>query len=862
MHYEEAEKALQDFQRFAVAQLAIAKRTDGQLPEKKDYKQTYLDLGEYEQQMKWDGLIKGHSLEDAESRQFNRDIFALDIRNENEDHTITEARLHYHDRHYTLTAQQVKLITKKFPEKFPEGAVIDPYQPQATATAHNVENVLANFALVDEGFYDKNQQNPVSVTLMTSRHGSPTPAVLYEKENIKNINRHETVYDAFLSMEQQLQALRTQVIQSILVPLLPDAPETLSEISRKLSYHINAEIHNRNLNNLNESNRNIIQKCIDQLWPEIDNKTGDLLKDNADAICNVQNLHTHLITAAGIGSGPYKQYMQFLDGRIAQYATQGKENGYIYMSNAINSLRYDAISFYFSRPLQRITRKLKGTNRVALIELYRNVEKYLEENQKIEITSNYDQALENTQKTAKLYVSQYETNPEDKELLQVKRNQFRLAETLLHKKAEDLNDQIYKTFKNIDIDSLKNGPEKRSEYLALKAYQIVQILFNERHWSGLSKWRLAKNNGLMQALVQLTAEQSGMFASSGCKSANDRELILALIISQLAENIEDQNYELNLDKATDEILEKAQAAYAWHISRHQSSLDRSSLPKTAASLLQYAAKILKEHSASKLSSHQRFEKQAAHIRKKQYKDFEDNSGVMLMRSLGTNNKNDRDYTIYFHFHHYEELRKISKTIDDQLQTLAIERGLSSQEKFLEYDTLKKACQSQKNYPLIKDLLNVISRRQFELRAEHASANQDIQNTQQYKDLNIFLRSFKGVINKKELTGGGMGLQKIREIVDELELNKQYSFYKLTNIFYQLREVAMPRVHDWTQSFASSHRGFINYFFKEKRPIWLQQLYQNLANADWGKENFSFDSITENIPELKSDENDILLQHQN
>jgi hypothetical protein len=562
--YKYCKQIVRDFQRFVVTQLASQKNNNDSLA-------TAKALAQYENQRP--------DANDPHARQFCHNILTINL--SDADNKFDKASITLHDRQV-----EDKESRKK----------------QITASAHSPEYQLANAAEVHEGLWNSSTQI-FQPEILDHRHGSPAPVILSEgkkntlhkkrKSGDEDLHKHKNTYYAYRNMEQYL---------------------------------------------------------------------AQLCDGNDDA--TMSNIHTHLITPTGIGSRSHNQHYQFLDSRVAAYATweNACSPGYIYSCFGVNDFRKDS-------GRGAAFDKLLGTNNVALIALYRKVlarhplpqdtslgfTEYDEHlNKVIQASKDYmtymqqheswltdenfsskklkqeiaqlEQQIEKQEKRANKphRVEEWEKVKELKETLAAKkktledittfrselktqREAFKAAEKALHSTAKSLNQDIYQQLQQVPFNNVDG--ENRQRYLAWQGIYWIQHLFHEK--SGLfHKWQSEHYNGVLQGLIHLVADQAGFSASGGCKSANDREMLVALIVSELAKLTHDENRELDAEYLSS-LAQRAQAQYAFHPSHRQTALDRSGSPKGKAFFGHADEKIV--------NAHAQYGKFAAHKRSKAFK---------------------------------------------------------------------------------------------------------------------------------------------------------------------------------------------------------------------------------------------------
>lgn len=895
--YKAAEATVYALQEFVVAQLAMFSQPEGTLPDHKAYKHIFKELTEYEQRTKLqnfylvpqeakqeeDDSAANQALQDPEGENFNRDIFALDITYNNTDKITGE--IHYYDRKYTLTPQQIEfkaLSEGKVKEAKLAIGETNPYVAQPTATAHSPDYLLANSAHIEEGKFElpkntKAESDPtklVRLDLISTRHGSPAPVMFYKK----GASRHEATYRALLNMEQHLQKVRSKIIESILREKNIKLDDTPS-LAQAISFEITNLLHLDFTKELKEEKtilETAISKSCKNLKSSLSENITEALMVFENDVINVKNIHTHLITAAGIGSLSANQRTQFMDASIAQYATRRNDAGYVYMTNGINMGRYDTFTF---DPAGH----LFGNNTCALVELTKvllakkpqlfevdfteydkrlatvraSANKYIEAIEKdfmktkalvlhTERTLAQQQAtlkqlkdtrvdkkmiadLEAAIKKSKLELTGLKSDLKgfEKDLTK-KRKSFRSTEKKLLHFAKWLNTKIANQFNKFQrhIEGLANIPDQAQLYLAYKALELVETLFTS------NAWKNASNIGVMQALVNLAAEQLDISSSYGCKSNNDRALLLALLISELAKITPGTGEKLSKDYL-DNLLANAQKAYAWHISRQHTVLDRSAIPKTGSSILQEADTALKEFATqergvSKLASHKQTKKLAADQRKK----------IQRMANMQTYSMRSKDkFAELFLKSVLTPWQATSSSIQlthitTALQLFNTEQGLTDVEKLEKLQTIQKnvfdwQTNSSRDKSFDKEvelLANRIERYYFILQDKIQPENNSAGNL---RDNLILLKTFVEACEKERSLQRkyyGEGWNNLVELFDEENiLDQGKDIYQLVTFFIHLRNIAHPRLSDFTHFFAERNM----FSMQEKRPMWLRELYKLL-----------------------------------
>lgn len=837
--YKVVKQCVLNFHRFVVSQVTLFSLEDQAIPSQKDYQSAYKKIGILEQRQ-IEYFLKGQELL-PEERQFNRDVFALDIEME-ENSVIQKASLHYMDRHYTLTTQQRHL--KQQEERFPTDDK-KVYRLEATTTAHSPDYLLPNYARVEEGVYNTliQAENPVSITVMTSRYGSPSPNEPYQ-QTLKLYDEHEAIYRTLLAMNQQLQAMRQQVIQSVLSPFISD-PFLLRHYARLLSIEITQALHQVNMG-IEKDIKQAIRKnlTIIQDFPNKDLTQAildELLNSSLEAIINVKNTHMHLITATGAGS---------MHVRIAQYATQfSSQSGYCYMNMGVDSFRLDTKAFDAG---------WYGNNDTGLVGLYLDLQsKYpmseldLDEN----IFKQYVFLLGATRKISKEYMYYVETHyikqklkldqlqreirqeqalelrlrklePSiDRSQLKILRqsidkkqlelthlnvelkknastlisfnNRFSEAEAKLHKEANRLSKMIYTKL---------DYREECIKGLAWKSYQQAMKLFHETS-CGSPKWKLSANNGLFQAFIQIAAEQAGLFASGGCKSANDCELLLALGMAEFAKVIEkvDLGTDNFNEKQNPDIFEKAQKRYTYHVGQRQTALDRSGLPKLGGD-------ILKKVDKTTLSSHRNIALLASHRRARKGKHLKE-SQVKELQSMGVLCSITGSWKNHTLFSENDHVAK-------KLKYLVFERGLTLKQKIEGYEGLLPLKMKNNQRQEVERHLLVL---QAELKVKQGQAK-SLDQTPEYIALTAVLNELQATLTE-HADGDGKGIKALRTLMKKYNPSQMNdSMNGLIELIDESKKIAAMRHNDWTQFFARWGIGDAN----AKRPLWMRILYDHLA----------------------------------
>lgn len=810
VQFKTAQKIVGDFQRLAVAQLTAFKHPDGAVT-KENYKCVYAALSDYEQ--------KREVLSDPLQRSFKHDIFSLDITQEEEKtHKIVAANFSSHKRHCTPTAQQLDLLGEKG----------DVCRERPTATAHTHDPLLPNYAAVKIGTY---KDGKINIHLQTTRHGSPAPSEHQE-------DRHLAALQGLYNMEQVLQNHRTKAIEALLQEQkIPVNPYTLT-FARLVGYEISAALHKYALSEqlLTPTDKQTVVKnavavvakqIADEITPKIGNLDEDevekinqvtadlrtsagLVQKHAEAIVNIKNIHTHLITGAGPGSMANRQGQQFDDAQIAAMATwMGTEKetndvGYFYMCNGINWLRHvDVLTLDGEQ-------RLEGNNCVGMIELYKqlptltkgsglkNVDLSAYQKQMAAIktlTKEYLYAVEanylpfkKTCDAAVIDPSVEQKVVKDLNARREKINQLKLA---LHKEAGSANKAIYEELKTHadKIKSLATVPAQKDAYVAYQAYYEAQRLFNEKNSIGVPLWKLEENNGQMQALINLAAEHAGNFGSFGCKSNNDRAFVVATITTALAKLVSDVMSGITMYLDLTKLREMAQEKYAIHISHVHTQLDGSAEPKVT----------LQGIEGQKQEKFIRYEALAAHQRAKGKKTFE----------LETMRKDSRrglppDESIYFDWRNNTRASQLPQ-IAEWLKVLCDNEDAEGKLEALRQISAEINAQCRDSSGGIIELANAIQSRACELRVQ-ATQCDDVKN---------FLILMHKVLPKLPDASTEMQ-QALKLFIPE----KAYSLPEVLNFYMELRKTAQPKA-------AGSSLWVQVGIFSAPEPVWMHELRQLL-----------------------------------
>lgn len=315
---------------------------------------------------------------------------------------------------------------------------------------------------------------------------------------------------------------------------------------------------------LSNSHLNPHQKC---LWAY--RKAWQMLTDDAHQAQqagqhtgNITHVHVHLITASGPGGRAQSQYKQFMHTRLASYAlinpselTLGDDNyqaSFIYLCIGINKFRrYHSNQQY-------------GLNAMAMIQLYRRYYAFLPTDNKLGLppfaSAPYVTALETLQTATQVYLAATAANPASRALAGL-RQRVKDAEQDVHRMAIPLANVLReRVLSSKTVSDLVKSPVPAKPaaddaagwqqfhcYYGTQCMQLIQQLMPYvnhsekfgRTWRNVFKGNALSNSkiGIIQSLITVLANAIDVFSSFGCKSANDRAFLVALLIHSLADRI-------------------------------------------------------------------------------------------------------------------------------------------------------------------------------------------------------------------------------------------------------------------------------------------------------------------------------------
>ncbi len=272
------------------------------------------------------------------------------------------------------------------------------------------------------------------------------------------------------------------------------------------------------------------------------------------------HVYTQLLTVSNTPKKPANQAYLFRDLRITSYALYRM----IYMNFGINNTRDDT------------THLQLGINNMAMIELYKHFTRAIEPDhhfpplQEIDasLDKRYTEAKDKLHTYAIYYMLQIFKHQKLKKThdaiwlaavtnhLSVLRKNIKAAEAIVHLHAAEIADLIKSTVDRSSVSESITIPlgkgahdSAKSAYYAKQAMFVIQQLMEINSDPIGSKsafltqheisWKSDEANGVLQAMIQILSSLIGLHASSGCKSANDRQYVVAVTVSVIAKLMED-----------------------------------------------------------------------------------------------------------------------------------------------------------------------------------------------------------------------------------------------------------------------------------------------------------------------------------
>lgn len=739
----------------------------------------------------------------------------------------------FYKRHYQLTKKQKKEIQYQGNQTVP------------SASSHTPHPMLPNYAEVEHGKYHHNKEGKLEITKTISyaRCGSSAPVMYYKQ---KNHDPHKARYSTYLNMQQQMMLSGVKLKSQD------------SGFSRRL--------------------------------------------DPTPVI----HLHNHLITPTGAGSYSENQKDQYRDMRLMAYAinatlnsdntAHSSKNQYLYFCQGVNWARKNHSNDTKDTQIKnnkRVLVELFLQSKIVPTEKLNNLDSYLSQLKKVEDQAKiYFDRLENYQNLKKEaqkissdinILKKSNVNPSKMvNILDQKNILNNLLNTIQTEKTElDKDwDQLRKSEKTMLTQSEKVFQElndtikviiQLSQTLIEKLFSLIFILFKDAESE--------KYNGLMPALMQLLISElnqqeksNAVFSGSvGCKSNNDRTVLVASIIRELsfviAQNKINQpdpskksahdaskNFsenKLELDKLI-KLVDKAQKNYLKTGSHYLCMADGSGLPKTAPSLLPHADQKQLKHDG-------KFGNLAPHKRKSELKD----TRFLIEKSM------DLDLM---------PEKKEEQIQPDQTEQTEKENPAATEQKDKTHLSLFNRIQENLPdidsdwFPIWEQLRRYQANTQFE------------DDTKRYKHLSLIKQKFKSHQDYLGLCFSGVSTEKYHQIYAEIHLEmsrlalcderKIKTFISEINTFlqdksdkssgkgkkamisvienkdsspaqklYELQKIAATRKNDWTAWFGNRFG-----FFQDQRSSKLQKLYETIMNFEpgliKGLEQKSSDKISE------------------
>ncbi|MDF1794995.1 MAG: hypothetical protein P1U63_00520 [Coxiellaceae bacterium] len=447
-------------------------------------------------------------------------------------------------------------------------------KPRPTATAHNYESEVPNFAEITEASVNLNATNTpaVSVTHIGQSHGSLAPAVEYSTKG-----------------------------------------STVSTDHMKKKHNLALKAYTN------------MQRLI--------------IEDHRHTHGFTAHVYTHLLTASKHLGAAQGQVHQFLDQRMAAYALpkmiymdygiNGARDHLNDHQSGVNNMAMVALYQHFIDTIEPCDDFLaiermgsaSGAAERSGATLYR---RYLTEKQNLTDTAqSYIGAY-----TKRLQLSAEHDNPDTKPVRKVQiknllqggrssmghiqklREQVKQHEKTVHGLATDLADMIKnyvdntrtQTYVTTALSDDSTEADKTRHYAKQAMFVIQQLREMNKPTSIKTKsltwqpdstqktptalqkaktWKSNVANGVLQAMIQIVSSSIGLHTSSGCKSANDRQYVVAATVSALAKRMERGEPIATTDlKAMLTVLNgERQAEYGKNAAALQTVLDNGGYPK-------------------------------------------------------------------------------------------------------------------------------------------------------------------------------------------------------------------------------------------------------------------------------------------
>lgn len=823
---------------------------------KNQFNQALLDLKQ--QQFKTfskDGnVLKNRSL-------FGADILVIQLKltlNKEWDLSEPASYVHY-KRHYVLTDKQKKEMHYQKSQSVP------------SASSHTSHPVLPNYAQVENGFYwrepisekkdssspkkAKQKQETILKTMSYARCGSAAPATYYKQ---KGYDPHKARYLTYLNMQQQMEL---------------SGAESLASAS---------------------------------------------MAGQRKAVKPVIHLHNHLITPTGVGSRSENQRDQYRDMRLMAYAINGQlnskgdsypnRNQYLYFCQGINWARRDhtddfketqkrnnmrvLVDLYLAYFPIKLT--LKDKYLFKLVGVQEKAKAYFQEldacqNTKKEISAiwRFIRALEKSE------ASQGDQKTIPKIRAEIERQKENLSQqwTLLGEQKKALNSS-WKALRECEKDMLETAEfiflelHEADQTISSVAKNTIQELFSiiftlfYSGEKGSCDAEREKYNGLLPALMQILIYELNQNQNServfkgsmGCKSNNDRTVLVAAIIPELTFYIAKlkkekekigvktaQDASISTDKNTlsldilKDLVIKAQEKYLQSGSQYLCIADGSALPKTEPSLMP-------EADQRQLKRDAKFASFAPHKRKPKLKETKQ----LIKMSMGLESELELKSDLYFSGEAdagskaNKSLRK-EKSFCQRISSLIPDINhdwFSIWDQLRRYHTQTQYQNDQsraRHLNLIKKEI-LLNQEYFDIfspkisdQASHqivAEINLELSTIQSYdstatKDFLMKIQERLGIqanstantntlpVMKKDSKsdlGSGKGLDLLIKTLESFNSQTpNHQTMSPAQCLYQLQLIAAPRKKDWTAWFCN------HGLFQDKRSLELQKIYEDLMN---------------------------------
>ncbi len=600
--FNQVKKIIYQFQNEVRVELVDLILPWGDMPDEKKLEQISKQILEYER-----GAKKGIAPELAAlERELNCDLFRL--------HEYSDGRLQFQSyfRHFPITVHQKQRI---------DPPQISKELLYPTQSAHSDGLTLPNFAKVIEGAADNKSYN-MTVAFSGFRHGTPFDLRKPIKEmsgTERETYKHDSLFQVYLNYCQELLIIRAQKIQALFFeynasvnrPKMP--PDDIQRLSLELSTYISEELDEKLLNgyiDIAHDTMPILMRALSKTkLLEKYKKLEMFLYGCVNDIFLAQNFYTHLISGhddthlVGDNAG-FLQWAGFIvwnRGRFWKKPIDDEAPQFRACRIAQYALDYSEKNFgmgYLCLPLNYPDKSIKiiGNIRSSLIQAFFRAEAAFPKDKMIESVSqllkdsllfkHYFTFRGEVTKVAKKYLAGCRpgTRKTDEELDQIRKNEFKPAEKqffsfLESSQDEKLNNavlgmfEVINPFKTLSDAVLNSKP-------STTAGMLLQVIFHifgngEGEWAG-------KFNGMIPALFQfLTHEirensEVAVAASSGCKSGNDREQKVALLLTDMVT----KGITSDLLEKLNKTLEEFGDDIACNLSRVHTALEGSAIPKT------------------------------------------------------------------------------------------------------------------------------------------------------------------------------------------------------------------------------------------------------------------------------------------